>query len=131
MDAKPTALLVVGIVLGLLACRWQSYAAPRVEIRQLEPKVWSWMVSGTAQATVDLGGDETPWIALGLKVPLDEVSIEGLQQLRGVGPSRAMKISEYIAINGHFESLSDLVHVKGIGPKTVQKVAPFIRLRSN
>lgn len=131
MESKSLAVTVVGILIGVWLCRWQDYTVVTAQVRQVGPSSWAWVASGTAQAVVDLRYRETPWTALGKRVPLNTASIEGLQQVNGIGPSRAAAITEYVAINGHFQTVSELVNVKGIGPKTVHRVAPFVCINTN
>lgn len=50
----------------------------------------------------------------------DHTIVAGWQQVPGVGPKVATKISEYIAEGGE-----DLVEIPGVGPKTVEKIEEF------
>ena len=49
----------------------------------------------------------------------DEVA---LQQINGIGPSKAKTIIEYRKANGPFASVNDLVKVPGIGEKSLAKM---------
>ena len=131
MESKSLAVTVVAILLGVWISRWQDYTVATAQMRQVGPSTWAWVASGTAQAVVEVEASETPWTALGKRVPLNTASIEGLQQVNGIGPSRAAAITQYVAINGHFQTVSELVNVKGIGPKTVHRVAPFVCINTN
>jgi len=49
--------------------------------------------------------------------------------LKGVGPKKAIAIIEYREANGPFYTAEELVNVKGIGPKTLEKNLENIKLR--
>lgn len=49
--------------------------------------------------------------------------------LKGVGPKKALAIIEYREENGPFFAAEELVNVKGIGPKTLEKNLENIKLR--
>ncbi len=51
-----------------------------------------------------------------------------LTQLPGVGPGLARRIVEYRAANGPFQTIDDLQNVSGIGPSKFAKLAPYVRL---
>ena len=51
-----------------------------------------------------------------------------LVALPGVGPGLARRIIEYRAANGPFQSVDDLQNVSGIGPSKFERMAPYIRL---
>lgn len=55
-------------------------------------------------------------------------SAADLEELPGVGPSRARAIVEDRILNGPFESAADLIRVRGIGPKTAASAAPYLEL---
>jgi competence protein ComEA len=54
-------------------------------------------------------------------VNINTATVEELQKLVNVGPTRAAKIVEYREQNGPFASVDDLVKVSGISTKTLQK----------
>ncbi|OCL25237.1 hypothetical protein U472_12815 [Orenia metallireducens] len=56
------------------------------------------------------------------KVNINTANKEGLQQLKGVGPSTAEKIIKYRQNQGGFSSIEELTNVPGIGPKTLEKL---------
>ena len=67
---------------------------------------------------------------LGLKIPINEASLEDLMALPGVGPGRAKKILQWREKRGPFQFAGDLQKVPGIGPKTFKELSPYISLRS-
>lgn len=55
----------------------------------------------------------------GAKVNINSATASELQQLPGIGPSKAAAIVEYRTANGPFSSCDALASVSGIGPATV------------
>lgn len=64
----------------------------------------------------------------GQTLDVNTASETELTQLPGVGPSLAGRIVEYRAANGPFQSIDDLQNVSGIGPSKLDKMAPYVRL---
>lgn len=64
-------------------------------------------------AAAEQGDDEA---ALG-KIDINSASIEQLQQLKGIGPSKAKAIVEDREQKGRFKRIEDIKRVKGIGEK--------------
>jgi len=63
-------------------------------------------------------------------VNINSASAEQLaDNLKGVGPKKAMAIIEYREANGPFYSAEELINVKGIGPKTLNKNLENIKVR--
>lgn len=60
------------------------------------------------------------------KIDLNTATVEQLDELPGVGPSKAKEIIKYREKNSGFESIEDLQNVKGIGPKIFEKLRPYI-----
>ena len=52
-------------------------------------------------------------------VDINSADAAALEQVKGIGPSRAKAIVEYRQANGPFASVDDLVRVPGIGAKSV------------
>lgn len=52
---------------------------------------------------------------------INNASIEQLEKMKGIGPSKAQAIVEYRLQNGNFGHIDDLVKVKGIGPTFLEK----------
>jgi len=55
------------------------------------------------------------------KININTASLEQLQNLTGVGPSKAEGIISYREENGPFQKPEDLLNVSGIGEKTLNK----------
>jgi len=55
-------------------------------------------------------------------VNLNTATVEELDGVRGIGPSKAKAIVEYRSKNGPFKSVDDLKSVKGFGEKSVARI---------
>jgi competence protein ComEA len=56
----------------------------------------------------------------GEKLNINSAELSELQQLSGVGPSKAQSIISYREENGPFTSIEQLLEVRGIGEKTIE-----------
>lgn len=63
------------------------------------------------------------------KVNLNTASLEQLQTLTGIGPSKAAAIVEYREKNGGFKKVEELTNVTGIGDKTFEKLKDSITVQ--
>jgi len=54
---------------------------------------------------------------------------EELTSLKGIGPTLALRISEYRRANGPFTEKKELEKVKGIGPSKLEAIKGMIRLK--
>lgn len=61
-------------------------------------------------------------------VNLNDASVEQLERLPGIGPSRARAILELRARLKRFTRLEDLLRVRGIGRATFRKLRPLLTL---
>jgi competence protein ComEA len=61
----------------------------------------------------------------GTRVDLNTATVEQLQELPGIGPSKAEAIIEERK-NGRFSSVDDLERVKGIGPSTMVQLKEHV-----
>jgi len=55
-------------------------------------------------------------------VNLNTATVEELDAVKGIGPSKAKAIVDYRSKNGQFKSVDDLKGVKGFGEKSVAKL---------
>lgn len=62
-------------------------------------------------------------------VNLNSATQEELQNLPGIGPSTAIKISNYRNENGKFNSIEDIKNVKGIGDSKYEKIKDYIYVK--
>jgi competence protein ComEA len=58
---------------------------------------------------------------IGEKLNINSADLTELQQLSGVGPSKAQSIIYYREENGPFTSIEQLLEVRGIGEKTIEE----------
>ena len=91
-------LLVVGLFAG--PCCQAAFAAPRPPMAQ------------TAPAPLNL----------------NEITVEQLDELPGIGPALAERIVAYRDAHGPFTRIEELNDVKGIGARTVDKLRPHLVL---
>jgi len=54
-------------------------------------------------------------------VNLNTATMEQLEAIKGIGPSKAQAIIDYRQKNGGFKTVDDLKNVKGFGDKSVDK----------
>jgi competence ComEA-like helix-hairpin-helix protein len=59
-------------------------------------------------------------------VDLNSATSQQLEELPGIGPTRANAILEFRKKNGRFRSVNDLLVVKGISRKELEKIRPYI-----
>ena len=55
-------------------------------------------------------------------VNLNTATVDELDAVKGIGPSKAKAIVDYRSKNGPFKSVDDLKGVKGFGDKSVDKI---------
>lgn len=65
-------------------------------------------------------------LIFGERLNINRASIEHLQSLPQIGPSRAQAIVNLRQERGGFQSIEELDDVRGIGPKTLLKLMPYI-----
>lgn len=66
--------------------------------------------------------------ALTGKININTATEAQLDELPGIGPTKAKDIAIYRAQHGLFKTVNDLDKVKGIGPATIKKLTPLITL---
>ncbi len=62
------------------------------------------------------------------KVRINYATVEEIQKLPGIGPSKAKAIVEYRDEIGYFQSAQDLLNVSGIGEKTLESLLEEIQI---
>ncbi len=63
------------------------------------------------------------------KININNATVDELQKIPGIGPSRAGAIVSNREENGRFNAVEDLVRVAGIGKKTVENMRDFIKVK--
>ncbi|MDQ1144969.1 competence protein ComEA [Bacillus sp. SORGH_AS 510] len=63
------------------------------------------------------------------KININKADTTELQNLPGIGPSKADAILEYRNTNGPFKTVEDLKNISGIGEKTFEKLKDLIVVR--
>ncbi|TDL77254.1 hypothetical protein E2R56_03500 [Rhodococcus qingshengii] len=63
------------------------------------------------------------------KVNVNKADETQLQNLPGIGPSKAAAITEYRETSGPFKSVEDLKNISGIGDKTFEKLKDLITVQ--
>jgi competence protein ComEA len=67
--------------------------------------------------------------AQGGKININKADENELQNLPGIGPSKAASIIQYRQENGLFQSIEDLKKISGIGDKTFEKLKDSISIQ--
>ncbi|GAB3050664.1 helix-hairpin-helix domain-containing protein [Virgibacillus ainsalahensis] len=62
------------------------------------------------------------------KIRINHATQTEIENLSGIGPSKAQAIIEYRDENGHFQSIEDLLEVSGIGEKTLENLREDIQV---
>lgn len=78
---------------------------------------------GMTSNPTDTGGNKQG------KINLNKADENDLQNLPGIGPSKAAAIMEYRETNGPFKSVEDLKNISGIGDKTFDKLKDLITVQ--
>ncbi|MFN7096375.1 MAG: ComEA family DNA-binding protein, partial [Gammaproteobacteria bacterium] len=53
---------------------------------------------------------------------INTATLDTLENIKGLGPTKAQAIVDYRNKNGNFQTLQDLQKVPGIGPKLFDKI---------
>ena len=62
-------------------------------------------------------------------ININTATKEQLEELPGIGPSKAAAIIEFRQKHGPFNSLEDLLDVPGIGPSTLENIKSMVVFR--
>jgi competence protein ComEA len=62
-------------------------------------------------------------------ININTATVEELQNLPGIGETRAQSIIEYRETNGPFQKIEDLKNISGIGDKTYEKLKDKVTLK--
>lgn len=76
--------------------------------------------------TTDTTAQQVSSPGAGVRMDLNAANARQLQQLSGIGPVLAKRITAYRKQNGPFARLEDLIEVSGIGPKTFENIRTFL-----
>ena len=83
-----------------------------------------------AEAKADAKLIEGTQPATSAMINLNSATLEQLDILPGIGPSKARAIIEYRTKFGEFRSLEQIMEVKGIGPKLFEKMKDRIAIHT-
>ncbi len=59
-------------------------------------------------------------------VNINTATIKELDNLPGIGPSKAQNIIDYRSINGNFGSIEEILNVSGIGTAIYEQIKTYI-----
>lgn len=85
-----------------------------------------------------IGEENASWLTQGESISvsnnsalinINRASASELEQLPGIGPSKAKAIIQYREEHGPFSDVQQLLNVSGIGEKTLEKLLPYITVR--
>ena len=143
-DCRWLLLLVISLLISLNAYRDKiGHPVARGGATNITPRTWlemglRWDFAGpngvgaygralnvTQSNAEQLGNDvgnsrlNNPRLAIFVFRPFDlnQVDIDTLQIIRGIGPKLATAIVDYRLAHGQFHNIDDLLAIKGIGPK--------------
>ncbi|WP_227934895.1 helix-hairpin-helix domain-containing protein [Alkalihalobacillus deserti] len=60
------------------------------------------------------------------KIAINQVEAGEIEQLPGIGPSKAAAIISYRDEHGPFKDINDLLNVSGIGPKSIENLEEYL-----
>ncbi|MEG7333443.1 helix-hairpin-helix domain-containing protein [Bacillus sp. 0102A] len=80
------------------------------------------MQQGSGGAVKSDGGKEAP-------VNINTATLEELQGISGVGPSKAEAIIAFREENGRFQTIEEITKVSGIGEKSLEKIKSSITVK--
>lgn len=83
-----------------------------------------------AQSAPPTPAQSAPQAATASLLDLNAAAQQQLEELPGIGPSKAKAIIAYREQHGAFKSVEDLLNVKGIGPKMLEKLAAHVTVQA-
>ena len=95
------------------------------------PPVVSGGEAPTPSPIPNTGGDNQSIPAINGKININTASLEELITLSGIGPAIGQRIIDYRTEYGPFVTIEGLMEVKGIGPATFEKVKEVIMVTEN
>ncbi len=95
--------------------------------------IWYEVANAPIEVPVQLSYTSLPQLAPdpeleGLQIPLNRATAEELEQLPGIGPSKANDIFLYVQNYGPITRYEQLLEVDGIGEKTLEQIKPYLLL---
>lgn len=64
----------------------------------------------------------------GVHININRATVEELQQLPGIGETKAQAIYDYVQACGGIKSFRQLLDVEGIGEKTLRNIQPYLTI---
>lgn len=83
-----------------------------------------------AQSAPPAPAQSVPQAAAASLLDLNAAAQQQLEELPGIGPSKAKAIIAYREQHGAFKSVEDLLNVKGIGPIMLEKLAAHVTVQA-
>jgi competence protein ComEA len=87
------------------------------------------VTAGPANSPVSTGPSNGSGTKKGGKININKADENELQNLPGIGPSKAVSIIQYRQENGLFKTIEDLKKISGIGDKTFDKLKESISVQ--
>ena len=97
------------------------------ENQDLKQQLENYQGSQSSQSGPDDFGTVKSTVSSSL-ININTASASVLDQLPGVGPTRAQQIIDYRNTNGPFQKIEDIQKIKGIGPATYDKMKHLISI---
>lgn len=126
---RVATLVALCALVATLTATWLSSSTARATPVRSAP-------ASTAKASAPAAApDEKPAKkskkAVSGKLNLNTATVDQLQLLPGVGPSKAERVVTWRKKNGGFKRVADLRKVKGFGYKTLKKLEPYLDIKGD